>query len=183
MSTYTYLNIYCREVVGGPYWPKRACYGYINAQWDIPIELNIRQLWFLSSGPSNLILDSLDLSLRTLLKACSDSIVLESRAKYVSVDLWITEFWKNIKEERIVHLYIQIHIFVSTFSQRIKFKMLLYWMYIALKVYPMPLKLPVMKPSNSSEVWSIPSDACSPWYSTTVKPHSISTHHWNYTDS
>lgn len=44
MSTYMYLKIYCRELIGGPYWPRRAYYGYINAQWDVPVELNIRQL-------------------------------------------------------------------------------------------------------------------------------------------
>lgn len=69
MSTYMYLKIYCRELIGGPYWPRRVYYSYINAQWDVPVKLNISQLWFLCSEPSNLILDSLDLPLSNFVES------------------------------------------------------------------------------------------------------------------
>lgn len=64
-----YLKIYFRELIGGPYWPRRTYYGYSNAQWDVPVELNIRQLRFLCSRPSNLILDSLYLPLSISVKS------------------------------------------------------------------------------------------------------------------
>lgn len=32
ISTYMYLEIPCRELIGDPYRPKRAYYGYVNAR-------------------------------------------------------------------------------------------------------------------------------------------------------
>lgn len=44
VSIYMYLKMYCRELICVLYWPRRALHGYIAAQWDAALELNIRQL-------------------------------------------------------------------------------------------------------------------------------------------